>query len=110
MDWNQAGESAAAAVVLAALYLLPRWFSFRHRAIAGAVLFPLGWAGVFGGLAIDDQPLMQSEAVAWLWMGTSMFALVLAVVLLVPAFFEWWRVRRKPRRTRERWSGGRLSR
>lgn len=92
--------------MLAALLPFPRWFSFRGRAIAGAILLFLGWAAVFGGLAVGDRPFMQSEAVAFAWVGISAFAIVLAITLLVPVFFEWLRKRRKPRRTQERWRAG----
>jgi hypothetical protein len=109
MHWSEAGEWAGAAVLIAALFLLQRRFSFRQRAIAGAALFPIGWAGIFGGLALGDRPFMQSEVAAWTWMGISALAVVLAITLLVPVFFEWRRKGRKPRRTRERWPAGHLN-
>lgn len=74
--------------------------------MAGAILFPLGWAGAFGGLALRDRPFMQSEAMAFTWLGGSMLAIVLGITLLVPVFFEWVRRRRKPRRTTETWRAG----
>lgn len=92
--------------MIAALFLFPRWFSFRYRAIVGAILFSLGWVGIFGGLALGDRPFMQSEAVAFTWIGISALAIVLSITLLVPVFFEWRRKRRKPRRTTERWRAG----
>jgi hypothetical protein len=106
MDWNETGEWLATAVLIAALLGLPRWFSFRNRAIAGAVLFPLGWAGMIGGVALGDRPFMQSEILVWAWMGASAVAIVLSVVLLVPVFFEWCRKRRKPRHVSETWTAG----
>lgn len=106
MDWNEAGEWAAAIALIAGLLLFPKWVSFRRRAIAGAILFPLGWAGAFGGLALGDRPFMQSETIAFTWMGISMLAIVLGITLLVPVFFEWNRKRRRPRRTTERWRAG----
>lgn len=92
--------------MIAALFLFPRGFSLRRRAIAGAILFPLGWAGIFGGLALGDRPFMQSDGVAFAWVGISGLAIVLAITLLVPVLFEWFRMRRKPRRTTERWRAG----
>jgi hypothetical protein len=106
MDLGEAGEWVGAAVVIAAVFLFPRWLSFRSRAIAGAILFPLGWVGIFGGLALGDRPFMQSEAMAYTWMGISALAIVLAITLLVPVFFEWLRKRRNSRRTTERWRAG----
>ncbi len=55
---------------------------------------PLGWAGIFGGLALGDRQFLQSEAVAFTWMGISALAIVLSITLLVPVFFEWLRKRR----------------
>ena len=110
MDWNEAGEWVGAAFVIAAILLLPRWFSFRQRAIAGIVLFPLGGAGIFGDLALDHRQFMQSEAVAYMWIGISSLLIVLAITLLVPLFFEWRRKRRKSRSTRERWKAGHWTR
>ena len=92
--------------MIAALLLFPRWFSFRHRALVGSILFPLGWLGVFVGLALGDQPFMQSEVVAFTWVGISVLAITLAITLLVPVFFEWRRKRRNPRRTTENWHAG----
>ncbi|ODP36418.1 hypothetical protein BFL28_05285 [Sphingomonas turrisvirgatae] len=106
MDWKEAGEWAATVALIAGLLLFPKWMSFRRRAIAGAILFPVGWAGASGGLALGDRPFMQSEAVAFTWMGISVLAIVLGITLLVPVVFEWIRKRRAPRRTTERWRAG----
>ena len=97
MDWGEIGEWLGAAVVIAAIIIFPRLVSFRHRAITGAVLFPLGWVGVFGGLALDDRPFMQSGAVPYIWIGSSALAILLGIVLLVPVLFEWRRRVRKPK-------------
>jgi hypothetical protein len=93
-------------VLISALLLLPRWFSFRQRALAGAILFPVGWAGVFAGVTLGNRPFMQSEVVAFAWVGISVLAVVLSITLLVPVFFEWRRKHRKPRRTTEVWRAG----
>lgn len=106
MDYSEVGRWAGAAILIAALFLFPRWFSFRRRAIAGAILFPLGWLGIISGLALGDQPFMQSEAVAFAWVGICTLAIVLAITLFVPVLFEWLSGRRKPRRTTERWRAG----
>jgi hypothetical protein len=98
MDWSKTGEFLGAAVLIAALFLFPKWFSFRSRAIAGGALFPIGWAGIFSGLALGDQRFMQSEIVAWIWLGVSGSAIVLGITLLVPVFFEWRRVHHPPKR------------
>ncbi len=106
MDWSEVGQWAGAGTAIAGLLLLPRWFSLRHRAIAGAILFILGWAGICGGVALGERPFMQSETAAFAWMGISALAILLAITLLVPVFFEWLTKRRKPRRTTERCSAG----
>lgn len=92
--------------MIAALLLFPKWISFRRRAFAGAALFSLGWAGVLGGLALDDRSFMQSEAIAFKWIAVSTLAIVLGITLLVPVFFEWLKTLRKPRRKAERWRAG----
>ena len=106
MDWNDVAMWIGAVIFIAALVLFPRWFSFRHRAIAGTVLFPAGWAGLFTGLALGDRPFMRTEAVAWLWVGISGLAIVLSVILLVPVVFEWRRKRRRPKRRSGKWPAG----
>lgn len=106
MDWSEVARWIGAGVVIASLLMFPKLFSFRHRVIAGAILFPLGWAGILGGLALSDRPFMQSEVVSWLWVGTSAFAIVLATTLLVPAHFEWRGKRRRPKRRTGKWSAG----
>jgi len=92
--------------MIAALFLFPRWFSFQRRAIAGAILFLFGWVGIFAGFFLGDRPFMQSEVMAFTWVGISALANVLAITLLVPVFFEWRRKRRKRRRTTEHWRAG----
>jgi hypothetical protein len=106
MDWSQFGQWVGVAIVIAALILLPRFFSFRLRAIAGILLFAVGWAGIFVGVSLDEPPLMRSEAIAYTWVGLSTLAICLAIVLLVPLFFEWRRNRRRAKGTAERWTAG----
>ena len=106
MDWNEVATWIGAIILIAALLLFPRWFSFRHRVVAGTVLFTLGWAGIFTGLALGDRPFMQTEAVAWLWVGISGLAIVLSITLQVPVFFEWLKKRRQPKRRKGKWSAG----
>ncbi len=106
MDIKVLQEWVAPALLIAAMFLFPKWFSFRRRAIAGIALFPLGWAGIFGGLALGNRPFMQSEAVAGAWMGISALTLVLSITLLVPVFNEWRRKRRKPGCKAEIWRAG----
>lgn len=106
MDWNEVTTWMGTVILIAAMLLFPRWFSLRHRVIVGTILFPLGWAGIFAGLALGDQAFMQSEVVVWLWVGMSAFAIVLAITLLVPALFEWLRKRRRPKRRTGRWPAG----
>ena len=98
MEQSNTAELAAVASVLAATFFFPKWFSFRHRAIAGAILFTLGWLG--------DQPIMRSETFASIWIGACGFALILSITLLVPVLFEWRRKTRRPRAKKEKWPAG----
>lgn len=106
MDWIEASEWTAAAAVIAALFLFPKWFSLRGRILVGLISFVLATIAILGGVTLGDQPFMQSEFVALIWVGGSILAMVLAITLLVPVFFEWLWKHRKPRRRRERWSAG----
>lgn len=93
----------AALLIIALMFYLPTRFTRRTRVLTGAALFVLGWGGVFLGLSLGDRPFLQVEWVAMTWVGTCGAAILLSITLLVPAFFEWLRARRKPRRKRERW-------
>lgn len=93
----------AVVVVIGAIIFLPRWFSFRQRLIVGLASFVLGWAGIFAGLAISHADFMQSEVVAYGWIGVCCFLWILGVVLLVPVFREWRAKNRRPRRKKEQW-------
>jgi hypothetical protein len=94
MDENEFWGWVGAAILIALFFLFPQLASFRRRAIAGTILFLLGWAGILAGLSLGDRPFMQSEAVAFTWVGISALAIVIAITLLVPLFFEWLRKRR----------------
>lgn len=78
----------AAIIIIAAMFILPKFFTLRQRAISGLILFVVGWSGVFGGLALSDQPFLQSEKVAYVWVSTFVIGLILSVTLLVPACGE----------------------
>jgi uncharacterized membrane protein YcjF (UPF0283 family) len=103
MDWSEAGEWLGATAIIAALFLFPKWLSFRGRAIAGTALFLIGWTGIFSGLALGDQQFIQSEMMAWIWLGVSATAIVLGITLLMPVFFEWRRIRRRSKHRKEEW-------
>ena len=94
---------AGAAVVIGLMLYLPHKFTRRSRLIAGVVLFAGGWAGLLLGLALGDQPWLQNEAVAYGWMGTFAVAVLLGIVLFVPAALEWVRVHWPRRSRREKW-------
>lgn len=90
---------AAVAVLLVAIFLVPKWVSLRHRAIVGAALFIIGWVGVFGGLALSDQPFLQSETIAVAWMSVFALLLVGSVVFLVSAAVDCLRLKRGSRKS-----------
>ncbi len=106
MDGNETATWIGTAILIAALFLFPKWLSFRHRAMWGAMSSVVGWAGLFIGLVLGDQPFMQSDAVALTWVSICGLAIILSITLLVPAFFEWLRKRRQPRRRTAKWSAG----
>ena len=89
---------AAVALLIAAILLVPRVVSFRRRLVVGTLFFIAGWAGIFGGLAMGDQPFLKSEIAALLWMGCSSLLLVASVVFLVTAAVDWIRLKRGSRK------------
>ena len=97
MDTEETLRTGCVVVLLGLLYYLPKRFSQRQRVYSGIALFFSGWAGIFSGLALDDAPFLQDEAVAYGWMGISAVAIVLGITLLMPVAFERlraWRPRR----------------
>ena len=68
------------------------WYSDKYRrrtrVIAALILATLGWGGVFLGLTLCDKPFMQSEAVAYAWMGICAGILLFSVVIGVPAVWD----------------------
>ncbi len=102
----ETAEIVVAIFLIAVLLLSPRFLSFRHRAIAGAIIFLSGWTIIFLGFVLSDQQFLQSQKVAFIWVGASAFAIMIGVTLLVPVAYEWWRKHRKPRRKKENWDAG----
>lgn len=93
MTLYDAAIYSAVALLVAAVFIVPRRVSLRHRVLVGGFLFIVGWAGIFGGLAMGDQPFLQSEAAALAWMGGFALLLVLSAVMLVTAATEGWRLK-----------------
>ncbi|MEH3038903.1 MAG: hypothetical protein PGN21_02360 [Sphingomonas paucimobilis] len=60
----------------------------RTRVIAALILAILGWLGIFLGLALSDMFFMQSETVAYAWMGICAAILFFAVVIGIPAMWN----------------------
>lgn len=96
-------EAAGVLIIIGLMFYLPRKFNRRQRSIAGIALFVGGWAGIFLGLALDNRSFLQSELVAYIWMGSCMAATVLAITLLVPTGLEWLKSVRPRRGKREKW-------
>lgn len=106
MDINEGAIWAIGALMIGALLLLPKWFSFRQRAYAGVVSSVVGWTGAVLGVELGDQPFLQSEMTALVWVGLSGFAIGLGIILLVPVAFESWRKVRGSKAKKERWRAG----
>lgn len=98
MTLYDAAVYAAVALVVGGVLFIPKRVGLSRRVQLGGILFIIGWAGIFGGLALGDKPFLQSEAVALAWMGGFAFLLVLSIVLLVPAAMEAIRLKRGSRK------------
>lgn len=96
-------EIVGVVVLIGLVFYLPRRFSLRQRAIAGVALFVVGWGGIILGLRLGDRAILQSEVVAYGWMGSFATCTVLATICLVSAAHGWLRSVWLRRRRRERW-------
>jgi hypothetical protein len=67
----------------------------------GLVLFGAATAGILAALRFDDLPILRSEVAAYGWMALCGLALVLGLLFLVTAFFDWLGLTR-PHRQRRR--------
>ena len=99
MSLYDAGLYLATAMLIAGVIFVPRWISARRRLRLGLVLFVGAWAGILAALRFDDLTILQSEAVAYAWMSLCGVALVVGLLFLVTAFFDWLGLTR-PRRQR----------
>lgn len=99
MSLSDAGLYLAAAILIAGVIFVPRWISARRRLSMGLVLFVAAWVGILAALRFDELPVLQSEAVAYGWMTLCGLALVVGLLFLVTAFFDWMGLTR-PRRQR----------
>ena len=99
MSLSDAGLYLATAILIAGFFLVPRWISAKRRLSMGLALFASAWVGIFAALRFDDLSVLQSEAVAYGWMTLCGLAIVIGVLFLVTAFFDWLGLIR-PRRQR----------
>lgn len=89
-----------AALMVVAVFVVPRLISARRRLFVGALLFVAGWLGIFLGLRLQDAPLLQSQLLSYAWAGLCALALVVALLFLLTGFFDWWGPTRPQR---QRW-------
>lgn len=99
MSLSDPGLYLATASLIAGVIFVPRWIGARRRLSIGLVLFVGAWIGILAALRFDDLPILQSEAVAYGWMALCGLALVVGLLFLVTAFFDWLGLTR-PRRQR----------
>jgi hypothetical protein len=100
---NDVIEAIGVVVLIALILYLPRRFSLKQRTIAGGALFVASWGGILLGLRLGDRPFLQSEVVAYSWMGIFAACAVLATICLVSAALGLLRSVWPRRRRRERW-------
>jgi Na+/H+ antiporter NhaD/arsenite permease-like protein len=99
MTLSDGGLYLAAAILIAGVIFVSRRISARRRLRMGVVLFVAAWAGILAAVRFDDLPVLQSEAVAYGWMALCGVAMVVGLLFLVTAFFDWLGLTR-PRRQR----------
>ena len=101
MSLSDAGLYLATAILVVGVIFVPRWISARRRLSMGLVLFIAAWGGFLAALRFDDLPVLQSEAVAYAWMTLCGLALVVGLIFLVTAFFDWLGLTRPRRQLRQ---------
>jgi len=70
-------------LVLVALFIyVPRLGTGKQRAMVGLPLLILGIGGLYLGTILDDRQLLQSDAMAYLWVGGFTASMMLGLVLL----------------------------
>jgi hypothetical protein len=89
MSLSDAAVYASVATLVAATFYVRRRISGRKRLWLGVVLLVIGWAGILLGLRLSDLPIFQSEVFAYAWMGLFAAAVVLAILFIVTASFDW---------------------
>ena len=99
MSLEDVATYLAAALLIAAVFYIPKKISARQRLRVGLALFVGGWAGVFATLGLAYL-ILQSE-LAYALMGLSCLAILLSLLFLVTALFDWMGLTR-PRRQRFR--------
>ena len=99
MSLSDVGFYLATAILIAGVIFVPRWISPRRRLNIGLVLFAAASVGILAALRFDELPLLQSQAVAYGWTTLCGLALVVGLLFLVTAFFDWLGLTR-PRRQR----------
>ena len=101
MGLSDAGLYLTTAILIAGVIFVPRWIGARRRFSIGLVLFVGAWIGILAALRFDDLPILQSGAVAYGWMAFCGLALVVGLLLLVTAFFDWLGLTRPGRQRRQ---------
>jgi hypothetical protein len=99
MSLDDALVYGGTALVVVVMFYVPRLIGARRRLQLGVALFAAAWLGILSALWLSDMPLLQSEGVAFLWVGASALALIVAIPLVLTALLDWWGPRR-PRRQR----------
>lgn len=101
MSFEDAATYAGAAILVAAVIYVPKKITAWKRLRLGSILFVVGWAGILLTLGLSDLHILQSEAVAFAEMGIFSLAIVVSLLFLVTAFFDWLGMTRPARQRRK---------
>lgn len=85
MSVLEIGGAIALVLVAGIIFNYQDRYSRKIRAITGAILFVLGWIGIFSALVLPNMPFMQNEKLVYAWIGTAAGAIVLGLVFVVNA-------------------------
>lgn len=101
MNIEDTATYVCAALLIAAGIYVSKKVTTRQRLRLGSILFVAGWVGTLLAVNLPDAAFLNSEVVAFAVVGTSSAAIVVSLLFLVTAFFDWLGMTRPARQRRQ---------